>query len=120
MKLIKAYIRPELLEDVYSALRKEGCCRTVFRGEETGRFSDPEYQHGSLEFPAMHTRVVKIEIAAKEHNTKPIIKIINKYARTGRKRDGMVFIPPIEQAEQIRDGQKGSEVLVQHELQYHQ
>lgn len=45
MKLIKAYIRPGLLEEVYTALRKNGhSSMTVFKGEGTGRFSDPESQ----------------------------------------------------------------------------
>lgn len=113
MKLVKAYIRPMLLEDVYSTLRKEGhCCMTVFEGEGTGRYSDPDDQHGSLNFPAMHTHIVKIEIAAAEQDTKPIIEIIKEHARTGRKGDGVIFVSPIEHSERIRDGRQGPEVLV--------
>ena len=79
MKLIKAYIRPELLEEVYSALRKGGhCCMAAFEGEGTGRYSDPDRQHGSLNFPAMHTHIVKIEIAAKEDDVSSIVEIIKK------------------------------------------
>lgn len=86
MKLIKAYIRPMLLEDVYRALRNEGhCCMTVFEGEGTSRYSDPDHQHGSLNFPAMHTYVAKIEIAAKEEDAQSIIDIIKMSARTGGK-----------------------------------
>lgn len=84
---------------------------TVFKGEGTGRFSDPESSHGSLDFPAMHTRVVKIEIAAEENNYKSIIKIIRDHARTGGKGDGVIFVSPIERAERIRDGLKGPDVL---------
>jgi nitrogen regulatory protein PII len=52
VKLVKAYIRPMPLEDVYTALRKEGhCCMTVLEGEGTDRFSVPNDQHGSLNFP---------------------------------------------------------------------
>lgn len=112
MKLVKAYIRPMLLEDVYTALREEGyCCITVFEGEGTGRYSDPKEQHGSLNFPAMHTHVAKIEIASETKDVKPITEIIKKHGRTGRKGDGIVFISPIEQVTRIRDGKLGAAVL---------
>lgn len=112
MKLIKAYIKPGLLENVYSALRKNGYrSMTVFKGEGTGRYSDPESCHGSLDFPAMHNRVVKIEIAAEDNESESIIQIIKNHARTGGKGDGVVFVSPIEHAERIRDGLQGPEIL---------
>ncbi|TYP93571.1 nitrogen regulatory protein P-II family [Fodinibius salinus] len=112
MKLVKAYIRPKLLEDVYRALRNEGyCCMTVFEGEGTGRYSDPDHQHGSLNFPAMHTHVVKIEIAVESEDVNPVIDIITEHGKTGHKGDGIVFVCPIEKVTRIRDGEEGASVL---------
>lgn len=112
MKLVKAYIRPMLLEDVYTALRKEGyCCMTVFEGEGTGQYSDPDHQHGSLSFPAMHTHVAKIEIAVESEDAAAVIDIIKKHGKTGHKGDGIAFISPIEQVTRIRDGKEGASVL---------
>ena len=60
MKLIKAYIRPILLEDVYKLLRESGHNNiTVFKGEGAGNYSDPTHEHGSLNCPEMHYHVVK-------------------------------------------------------------
>lgn len=112
MKLVKAYIRPMLLEEVYTALRREGyCCMTVFEGEGTGRYSDPDDQHGSLNFPAMHTHVAKLEIATETDNVNAITEIIKKHGRTGRKGDGIVFVTEIVQATRIRDGKQGAGIL---------
>ncbi|WP_440998564.1 P-II family nitrogen regulator [Fodinibius sp. SL11] len=112
MKLIKAYIRAKLLEDVYCSLRNEGySSMTVFEGEGTGRYSDPDKQHGSLNFPAMHTHVVKIEIAAKAGQISSILQIIQENGRTGRKGDGIIFVTSIEQVYRIRDGKEGAEIL---------
>jgi len=112
MKLVKAYIQPKLLEDVYSALRKEGfCCMTVLEGEGTGQYNDPDNKHGSLTFPAMHTHVAKLEIAAESDDVNRITQIITSHAKTGRKGDGLVFVTPIEQATRIRDGKQGAEIL---------
>ena len=112
MKLIKAYIRPSRLEDVYQALHRENCCSmTVFEGEGTGSFCDPESKHGSLTFPAMHSKVVKIEIAACDDRVDPIIAQIQAHASTGTRGDGLVFVVPIEHTLRIRDGKTGSDVL---------
>ncbi|MCP9290558.1 P-II family nitrogen regulator [Gracilimonas sediminicola] len=113
MKLIKAYIRPILLEDVYKSLRAAGhCCITVFKGEGAGQYSDPDKEHGSLEFPAMHSKVTKIEIAAQETSVQPIIETIQQSASTGSSGDGIIFVSPIEYALRIRDGKEGAEILL--------
>ncbi|MEO9885026.1 MAG: P-II family nitrogen regulator [Balneola sp.] len=113
MKLIKAYIRPILLEDVYKALRAQGhCCITVFKGEGAGQYSDPDKEHGSLDFPAMHSKVIKIEIAAQEESVKQIIETIQQTASTGSSGDGIIFVSPIQYAMRIRDGKEGAEVLI--------
>lgn len=113
MKLIKAYIRPILLKDVYKALRTAGhCCITVFKGEGAGQYSDPDKEHGSLEFPAMHSKVTKIEIAAQDTSVQPIIETIQQAASTGSSGDGIIFVSPVEYALRIRDGQEGAEVLL--------
>jgi nitrogen regulatory protein PII len=112
MKLVKAYIRPILLEEVYKKLRSNGhCCITVFRGEGAGQYTDPNHAHGSLEFPALHSKVVKIEIAAVDKNVEPIINIIQQTASTGSRGDGIIFVMPIENMIRIRDGKQGDEVI---------
>jgi nitrogen regulatory protein PII len=113
MKLIKAYIRPSLIEEVYKALRTSGhCCITVFKGEGAGQYSDPNKEHGSLDFPAMHSRVIKIEIAAQDSSAQSIIETIQQTASTGSSGDGIIFVSPIESAMRIRDGKEGAEVLL--------
>lgn len=112
MKLVKAYIRPVLLEEVYKALRSAGhCCITVFRGEGAGQYTDPDHAHGSLKFPALHSRIVKIEIAAIEEDVESIIEIIQKRASTTSRGDGIIFVMPIEEMVRIRDGERGSNVI---------
>ncbi|WP_428235188.1 P-II family nitrogen regulator [Gracilimonas sp.] len=112
MKLVKAYIRPMLLEEVYKALRSEGhCCITVFRGEGAGQYTDPDHAHGSLQFPAMHSKVVKIEIAAIDEDVNSIIEIIQQTASTGSRGDGIIFVMPIENMIRIRDGEEGAKVI---------
>ena len=43
MKEIKAFVRPEEFDDMYSALKQAGfCCVTVTQCEGTGKYEDPE------------------------------------------------------------------------------
>tara|TARA_R110002050_G_scaffold124313_2_gene243339 strand:+ start:3407 stop:3748 length:342 start_codon:yes stop_codon:yes gene_type:complete len=113
MKLIKAYIRPILLEDVYKLLRERGHNNiTVFKGEGAGNYSDPTHVHGSLNFPAMHSHVVKIEIAAQEADVNSIIETIIERASSNSTGDGIIFVSPIEYAVRIRDGEEGAKILV--------
>lgn len=112
MKLVKAYIRPMLLEEVYKKLRAQGhCCITVFRGEGAGQYTDPEHAHGSLEFPAMHSKVVKLEIAAIDEDVESIIDIVQQTASTDSRGDGIIFVMPIEDMIRIRDGEQGAQVI---------
>lgn len=113
MKLLKVLIRPILLEEIYKELRHHGVIgMTVFKGEGTGRYIDPNKQHGSLDFPAMHAEVVKIEIATHDDDAMRIADIIQKKASTGSEGDGIIIISSIEEAVRIKDGTRGPEVLI--------
>jgi nitrogen regulatory protein PII len=101
-----------LLEEVYKALRSAGhCCFTIFRGEGAGQYTDPAHAHGSLDFPAMHSHIIKIEIAAVDEDVPSIIRIIRETASTESRGDGIIFVMPIEKMVRIRDGKQGVEVI---------
>ncbi|MDZ7660489.1 P-II family nitrogen regulator [Fodinibius sp.] len=113
MKLLKVLIRPILLEEISKELRHHGvCCMTVYHGEGTGKYIDPTKEHGSLDFPAMHAEVVKIEIATHDEDAEKVADIIQKRASTGSEGDGIIFISTIEEAVRIKDGTRGSDVLI--------
>lgn len=112
MKLIKAYLRPELLEDVYSALNHQGyCCMTVFKGEGTGAYTSEGHAHSSLEFPALHREVVKVEMVSKDDHVDEIIDLIKEHGSTGHRGDGLIYVMEVEQAVRVRDGEEGHYVL---------
>ncbi|MEX2464180.1 MAG: P-II family nitrogen regulator [Balneolaceae bacterium] len=113
MKLLKVLIRPILLEEISKELRHHSvCCMTVYHGEGTGKYIDHTKEHGSLDFPAMHAEVVKIEIATHDENAEKVAEIIQKRASTGSEGDGIIFISTIEEAVRIKDGTRGPDVLI--------
>lgn len=107
MKLIKAYIRLNMFETVHRALNKEGyTSMTVMEAEGMGSYSDPDNKHGSLKFPALHSKVVKLEIASEANHVDTIVQIIQENASTGHPGDGLLVVLPVERSIRVRDGEE--------------
>jgi len=107
MKLIKAYIRLGMFETVHRALHKEGyTSMTVMEAEGMGSYSDPDNKHGSLKFPAMHSKVVKLEIVSEAKHVDAVVSIIQENASTGHPGDGLLVVLPVERSIRIRDGEQ--------------
>jgi len=112
MKEIKAMIRPEKFEEVYRELRSKGyCCLTVYHGEGIGRRGDPDKMNASLEFPFLHSKVVKIEIIIADEQQDEVFGIIQHAACTNNKGDGIIYSSKIDTAMSIRTGESGEAVL---------
>lgn len=112
MKEIKAMVRPEKFEEVYRNLRSEGyCCLTVYHGEGIGRRGDPDKLNASLEFPFLHSKIVKIEILVADKDQDDVINIIQQAASTHHKGDGIIYSSDIDKAISIRTGKEDNAVL---------
>ncbi len=107
MKLIKAIVRPNKVDDVKNALEKlhiSGMTVTEVRGHgkqkgHTAIYRGQEYNVSLL--PKMEVEVVIPDTIADE-----AIKAIIEAARTGEIGDGRVFVLPVEASYRIRTGEK--------------
>lgn len=112
MKLIKAYIRILVVDDVIHALEKVNITRiNVIDVREMGRSIDSHSFRYSMEYTTTYTPVAKIEIVCKDEEVNQIVKVIEKNAHTGRKGDGIIFVSQVEEAHHIRTGKKGEKFL---------
>jgi nitrogen regulatory protein P-II 1 len=109
MKLIKAYIRKRMTEEVYHGLKAAGyCCMTFVECEGTGQYSDHEEEHISDKYPfADAYKVIKLEILVADEHVNPVIKIIRKNGRTGYQGDGMIIVSPVENVYKVRTDEEG-------------
>ena len=106
MKLIKAIVRPNKVDDVRDALDKlaiSGMTVTEVRGHgkqkgHTAIYRGKEYNVSLL--PKMEIELVVDDAAADE-----AVKAIIAAARTGEIGDGRVFILPVGQSYRIRTGE---------------
>ena len=107
MKLLKAIIRPNKVDDVKDALSKlsiSGMTVTEVRGHgkqkgHTAVYRGKEYNVSLL--PKMQVEVVVPDAIADE-----AIRAIAEAARTGEIGDGRVFVLPVEQSFRIRTGER--------------
>jgi nitrogen regulatory protein P-II 1 len=108
MKLIKAYIRTFLAEDVISALKDLKAPRlTTIDVKALGDEIDPKDLQISVELSSTYTTMVKIEIICTDDCVERVKETILKCARTGYKGDGLIAISPVDEAISIRTGKNG-------------
>jgi nitrogen regulatory protein PII len=108
MKLIKAIIRPNKVDEVKDALERlniAGMTVTEVRGHgkqkgHTAVYRGKEYNVSLL--PKM-----EIELVVEDSIVDDAIKAIVQAARTGEIGDGRVFVLPVEQTYRIRTGEHG-------------
>ena len=107
MKLIKAIVRPNKVDDIKDALDRlhvSGMTVTEVRGHgrqkgHTAVYRGKEYNVSLL--PKMQIEVVVADAVADD-----VVKAIVTAARTGEIGDGRVFVMPVEQGYNIRTGEK--------------
>lgn len=106
MKLIKAIVRPNKVDDVKEALSKlsiSGMTVTEVRGHgkqkgHTAIYRGKEYNVSLL--PKM-----EVEVVVQDGVVDEAIAAIIQAARTGEIGDGRVFVIPVDQAYRIRTGE---------------
>lgn len=107
MKLIKAVVRPNKVDEVKAALEKlqvSGMTVTEVRGHgkqkgHTAVYRGQEYQVSLL--PKMQIETVVSDTLADD-----VIKAIISAARTGEIGDGRVFVLPVADSYKIRTGER--------------
>lgn len=118
MKLLIAYIKPEVFTDVKRALLKNDITRfsvtnAVGSGAEKGLHEN--YRGADVEIDLL--KKVRIEIALNDEFVDPVIDIIINSAQThwpdqtGDQGDGKIFVLPIEQVVRIRTKERGGQAI---------
>ena len=107
MKLIKAIVRPNRVDEVKDALSSAGISGmtvTEVRGHGRQR-GHPTIYRGS-EYEVSLLPKIEIEVVVPDSLVDDAIDAIMNAARTGEIGDGRVFVMPIEQGRIIRTGER--------------
>lgn len=112
MKLITAYIRPIVQDEVVERLRTmEVPGASLSEVDGFGREADPDGGKSYGPQVSPYQRIVKLEVVCGDEKAGDIARAIADTAQTGRRGDGKVFVLPVEQAIDIRTQETGSNVV---------
>ena len=107
MKLIKAVIRPDKLNDVLKALFKADVCGlTVTRVRGHGGETESVETYRGTTVKMELTEKVMLDIGVSESFVQTTVEAILTAARTGEVGDGKIFIQAVEKVYRIRTGEE--------------
>ena len=107
MKLIKAIIRPNKVDDVREALDEMGISgMTVTEVRGHGKQKGHTAVYRGKEYNVSLLPKMEIELVLDDEQADEAIKAIIKAARTGEIGDGRVFVIPVGQGYRIRTGEQ--------------
>ncbi len=106
MKLLKAIVRPNKVDDVKDALAKNnisGMTVTEVRGHGRQRGHSAVYRGSEYEVSLLPK--MEIEVVVPDDRVDDALNAIMAAAKTGEIGDGRVFVIPVEQGRIIRTGE---------------
>jgi len=107
VKIVKAIVRPNKVDDVKDALSQNGVSGmtvTEVRGHGRQRGHSTVYRGSEYEVSLLPK--IEIEVVVPDALVDDAINAIMKAARTGEIGDGRVFVIPVEQGLIIRTGEE--------------
>jgi nitrogen regulatory protein PII len=107
MKLIKAIVRPNKVDDVREVLQKlniSGMTVTEVRGHGKQKGHTAIYR--GKEYNVTLLPKMEVEVVVDDGAVDDAVKAIIQTARTGEIGDGRVFVLPVEQSFRIRTGEQ--------------
>ena len=108
MKLIKAVVRPNKVDDIKEALDKvhvSGLTVTEVRGH--GRQKGHKTVYRGKEYNVTLLPKMEVEVVVPDDAVDSTIQAIVSAARTGEIGDGRIFVTPVESVYRIRTGETG-------------
>jgi nitrogen regulatory protein PII len=109
MKLLKAIVRPNKVDEVKDALTRIGIAgMTVTEVRGHGKQKGHTAIYRGKEYNVSLLPKMQIEVVVNDSITDDAIKAIIQSARTGEIGDGRVFVLPVGETYKIRTGEKDS------------
>lgn len=112
MVKVEAVIRPQLLDQVKTALEAlgvRGMTVTDVRG--AGKQKGFTQHYRGAEYTVNLLQKVKVEVVVLDGQAQSVVETISRVARTGEIGDGKIFVIPVADAIRIRTGEDGESAL---------
>ncbi len=107
MKLIKAIVRPNKVDEVRDALEKMGISgMTVTEVRGHGKQKGHTAIYRGKEYNVSLLPKMEVELVVADETANEAVKAIIQAARTGEIGDGRVFVLPVDASYRIRTGER--------------
>ena len=104
MKMVRAIIRPQKVEDVVDALEPAGYV-ALTKMDVAGRGKQKGLHVGSVYYDELPKTMLML--VTEDESVEEVIEIISKAAYTGNFGDGKIFVSPVERSYTVRTGIEG-------------
>ncbi|MDQ1769352.1 P-II family nitrogen regulator [Labilibaculum sp. A4] len=104
MKEIKAFIRPNKVNEIIQQFKEKGFENaTISLAEGIGKFQD-EYASVSQKFSVTDSPIAKIEMVVFKEDVDTIVSIISEWGKTLHPGDGIIYVSDVEKAFRVKTG----------------
>jgi len=109
MKEIKAFIRPNKVNDIVHHLKDAGFENmTISSAEGTGKLQD-ENAFVSQKFSVTDSPMAKIEMVIEKAKVNTVVSIISEFGKTLNPGDGIIYVSNVEKAYRVKTGLENGE-----------
>ncbi|MDR2830802.1 MAG: P-II family nitrogen regulator [Methanobrevibacter sp.] len=104
MKMIRAIVRPEMIEKTVNAL-EDGGHVALTKMDVVGRGKQKGIQHNDIHYDELPKRMIML--VTEDEKVEPLVDVILESAFTGNFGDGKIFISPVEKVYTVRTKSEG-------------
>ena len=104
MKMIRAIVRPEMVDKVADAMEAAGFV-ALTKLDVFGRGKQKGIKVGEVVYDTLSKTMLMIVVD--DEKLEEAVAVIEESARTGKIGDGKIFVTPVEEAYTIRTGARG-------------
>ncbi len=106
MKEIKAFIRPNKVNEIVHHLKDAGFENmTISSAEGTGKLLD-EKAFVSRKFSITDSEMAKLELVVEKIDVDKVVRIISEFGKTLNPGDGLIYVSDVNQIYRVKDGLK--------------
>lgn len=104
MKEIKAFVRPNNVNEIVQQLKDKGFENmTISTAEGTGKFQDDK-AFVSQKFSITDSPMAKIEMVVAKKKVDTVVSIISEYGKTLNPGDGIIYVSNVEKIFRVKTG----------------
>lgn len=105
MKEIKAFIRPNKVNDIVQHLKDAGFENmTISTAEGTGKLQQDEDAFVSQKFSITDSEVAKLELVVGKNDVDKVVHIISEQGKTLNPGDGIIYVSDVNQVYRVKTG----------------